>query len=281
MPNESNQRAKPDVNVGGDVAGRDISIGGNVGGNIVIGNSNIVNNIVTHYGEATFGHKSITLYRQLPNAAPYFTGRESEITQLLNAIGEEPMRLALFGMAGVGKTALALRLVEELTILYPDAQLFLDLRGTSQDPLLPADAMKQIIKAYQPTKQLQEKGGAITAFYANILKGQRALIVLDDVANAEQVRDLISPTSCLFLITSRRKLALSSLHTMDLDVLTREDASKLLLKIAPRIDKRADAIADLCGGLPAALDLIGTLIAQNADLSLDTIERDLKKARKQ
>src|SRR5271169_2580051 len=72
---------------------------------------------------------SLSLH-QLPTPPPDFTGRSKELTELVEKIRFDGARVVgIFGMCGVGKTSLALMLAEELTPRYPDAQIFLDLKG--------------------------------------------------------------------------------------------------------------------------------------------------------
>ena len=47
-------------------------------------------------------------------------------------------------MGGVGKTALALKLAEQLAVRFLDAQFYIELRGVSAQPLSIADAMAQV-----------------------------------------------------------------------------------------------------------------------------------------
>jgi tetratricopeptide (TPR) repeat protein len=91
---------------------------------------------------------------------------------------------------------------------------------------------------------------------------------MDDAAGAEQVQPLLPPSSCLLLVTSRPHFTLPGLHALNLDTLPAEDAHALLLKIAPRVgDDCAAEIAALCGCLPIALRLAGSLLAERIDLS--------------
>jgi hypothetical protein len=77
---------------------------------------------------------------QLPSPPGDFTGREAELAELCERLGAGATISGLQGMGGVGKTTLALKLAEALMPRYPDAQFFLDLRGTGT-PLSPAEAM--------------------------------------------------------------------------------------------------------------------------------------------
>jgi tetratricopeptide (TPR) repeat protein len=80
------------------------------------------------------------------------------------------------------------------------------------------------------------------------------------------VKPLIPPAGCALLVTSRQRFTLPGLQAKNLDVLPPREAKELLLRIAPRIDGEAEAIAKLCGYLPLALRLAGTALAERVDL---------------
>ena len=133
------------------------------------------------------------------------------------------------GMGGSGKTALALVLAHRLKDHYPDAQLFVNLRGASANPLPASDVLAQVIRAYQPTAQLPEDTGQLRAIYLQVLQGQRALVLLDDARDAKQVRPLLPPEGCLLLVTTRQRFALPGLQALDLGRLPQGEAVALLL----------------------------------------------------
>ena len=100
-----------------------------------------------------------------------------------------------------------------------------------------------------------------------MLDGRRALLLMDNAANAEQVEPLIPPAGCLLLVTSRQHFTVPGLAAKNLDTLSAEDARKLLLTIAPRIETQADEIAALCGHLPLALRLAAAAMVKYRNLS--------------
>ncbi len=151
------------------------------------------------------------------------------------------------GLGGIGKTALALKLADLIKDRYPDAQFFVNMRGAGEKPLSPAEAMAHVIRAYYPTSKLPDDETELQALYRTVLHNQRALILLDDAKDAQQVTPLLPPVSakrprseaewgCLLLITSRQHFYLPGLHATDLNQLPPDDARDLLLKIAPRLD---------------------------------------------
>ncbi|MFQ5855444.1 MAG: tetratricopeptide repeat protein [Anaerolineae bacterium] len=203
---------------------------------------------------------------QLPPPPRDFTGRAAELAALRAAIEEGATIAGLWGMGGIGKTALALKLAAEFTPRYPDAQFYLDLRGTSPQPLSPTDAMAHVIRAYHPTARLPESESELSSLYQSVLHDQRALLPMDNAASARKIAPLIPPASCLLLVTSRQHFTLPGLFAMNLDTLPPQDARDLLLTIAPRIGDQADALARLCGYLPLALRLTASALAARIDL---------------
>lgn len=217
---------------------------------------------------------------QIPPPPRDFKGREEEIADILSNFEKGATITGLRGMGGVGKTALALVLADKLKSQYPDGQIFVDMRGTSNNPelppLTPEDAMAQVIRAYNPVDRLPENSNERRGLYHSILAGKRALLLLDNAASGEQVEPLLPPAGCAVLITSRIKFALPGLAEKDLDILPPDKACELLLEIAPRIGDRAEELAKICGRLPIALRNAASALAEKKDLSVPEYERRLK-----
>jgi tetratricopeptide (TPR) repeat protein len=236
---------------------------------------------------STYGDKNVyqaapqvlNALHQLPSPPRDFTGRKEELDELMRALEQGGVTISgLQGLGGVGKTTLALKLAQQLTPRYPDAQFFLDLKGTSKIPLSPTDAMAHVIRAYQPTAKLPESEVELSALYRSVLYNQRALLLMDNAADARQVEPLIPPESCMMLVTSRNHFSMAGLFSKSLDTLSAEDAQKLLLKITPRIGEQANALAKLCGYLPLALRLAASALAERVDLGVADYVRRLTNA---
>jgi len=238
--------------------------------------------------------------RQLPPPPRNFVGRESEIGELLSAIEKGGVTISgLQGRGGIGKTALALVVAERLGGEFPDAHFYLNLRGTSPEPLDAADAMRHVIIAYQPEAKPSENELELRGLYQSLLQGQRAILVMDNAQDAAQVEPLIPPATCLLLVTSRGPMTLPGLYAKNLEALPPADARSLLLSIAcgpeaewaaspegtPPADlygparKRditanADEIGELCGYLPVALIAAAGALAETPDLDpTDYVQR--------
>ncbi len=212
---------------------------------------------------------SATSLHQLRSPVNDFTGRGEELDKLLAGIERGGVTISgVRGMGGIGKTELALKLAEQLTDRFPDAQFYLDLKGTAEKPLTASEAMAHVIRGYRPQERLPDDENALGAIYRSVLHGQRGLILMDNASGADQVQPLIPPAGCVLLVTSRAHFALPGLDAVDLDTMPPGDAAKLLLRICKRIgSEEAGRIAELCGCLPLGLRLAGSALSERRDLS--------------
>jgi len=220
--------------------------------------------------------------RQLPVAPRHFTGRLAELealAALAAGSGGTVVVSAIDGMAGVGKTALAVHAAHRLADSFPDGQLFIDLHGYTSDrqPRTPLDAVRWLLLALGvPAKRIPQDADAAAALYRQRLADTRTLIVLDNAADEAQVRPLLPGVSgCLVLVTSRRRLkGLDDAHSMSLDLLSLADAVVLLRAVAGPDRGPADhplwtEIAGLCGRLPLALRIAAVLLRHRPAWSLE------------
>ncbi|MBP2473493.1 DNA-binding SARP family transcriptional activator [Crossiella equi] len=208
---------------------------------------------------------------QLPREVPPFTGRARELARL-RALGTEPGAVLLLdGPAGVGKTALALRLAHELAESYPDGQLFLDLEGYAADarPLTAAEALGHLLAGLGGSQPAETSPGRLLAQFRSAVAGRRLLLVLDNAASAHQVRPLLpgSPT-CLVLVTSRNRMpglaARDGARRLTVPPMSEAEAEALLADLVspPLPPERARRLAQACDHLPVALRLAAELLEE-------------------
>ncbi|MFC9470563.1 tetratricopeptide repeat protein [Nocardia sp. NPDC056952] len=205
----------------------------------------------------------------LPRDVPDFTGREQALAEVIAAVRADRV-VAIDGMAGVGKTSLAVHAAHQLTAEYPDAQLYLDLHGFTdgRQPLDPDAALRALLAALQvPSERVPQDGGVElrAACWRSELARLRAVVVLDNVADAAQVSLLLPGAGeSVAIITSRnRLLELDEVPPVTLDVLTPEESAELLVRASGdarlgRLAKEPEQAAEvlrLCGNLPLALRL--------------------------
>ncbi|SEC01937.1 BTAD domain-containing putative transcriptional regulator [Streptomyces sp. TLI_105] len=202
----------------------------------------------------------------LPYDVPDFTGREGELDGLIRLWSGDNGAVvtisAIDGMAGVGKTTLAVHAGHRLADRFPDGQLFVDLQAhtAGQAPLDAGAALEVLLgQLGVPAAHIPASVADRAALWRAELSGRRVLAVLDNALGAEQVRPLLPGASrALVLITSRRRLTdLDGAHALSLDVLPAADAMELFASI---VGERAAAeplavldVLQLCGFLPLAV----------------------------
>ncbi|MGD0244326.1 MAG: tetratricopeptide repeat protein [Streptosporangiaceae bacterium] len=228
----------------------------------------------------------------LPLDLAAFAGRELELALLTDeaaGTGGVVSVHAIHGMAGVGKTVLAVHAAHQLAPQFPDGQIFLDLNGHTPGhrPVEPADALAILLEtAGADAREIPSDIKARVRLWRNWLAGKRVLILLDDAADSDQVRPLLPGTAgSLVLVTSRRNLtALEDTHLVGLDVLTSGEAAGLLAHLARRPGLQLDdpaivQIAGLCENLPLALGMLGRRLRHRPSWTPADLAAELAQAR--
>jgi len=218
---------------------------------------------------------------RVPPPPQDFTGRGEELEEILKSFNRGATITGLRGTGGIGKTALALVMADRLKSRFPDGQIFLKLEGTSPDPLKPAEAMAQVIRAFRGSEErLPEDQNEMQGLYNSVLEGKRVLLLLDNAADDKQVIPLLPPKGCAALVTSRQNFTLPGMpQPFSLDTMKPEEARDLLLRICPRIGDRAEELARLCGHLPLALQAAASFLAVKIDLKLSLYLEELRSER--
>ncbi|MFI0422321.1 BTAD domain-containing putative transcriptional regulator [Spongiactinospora sp. 9N601] len=211
-----------------------------------------------------------------------FVGRERE----LRSITQGGRFVAVDGMPGVGKTALAVEAARRLRAhARIDLTLSVDLHGYDRhrppvDPAVVLDEWLRRFGAHGDRLQRLDVR-ALRAEFLDRLAGRRVLVLLDNAADERQVLPLIvdGPGS-LTLVTSRRRLTgLPGADHVRLEVLGGDESVRLLRAAAgaDRIDAEPDTAADIAetvGHLPLALGLVAGQIAGGRGWTLhDHLER--------
>jgi DNA-binding SARP family transcriptional activator len=204
----------------------------------------------------------------LPRDNPHFTGRAAELEQLFDLINAESGRgsvtvVAISGMAGVGKSTLAIHAAHLLGDRYPDRfYLHLHTHDPIEEPVDPAAGLATMLRTLgTPPGELPSTLEERATLWRTKLVNRRALIVLEDADSAEQIRPLLpGSSSCLVLITCRRRMiGLPGIFWVPLDVMCPEEAASLFVRVAgsERVQDPSaiSRIAGMCGYHPLAIQL--------------------------
>ncbi|MGC4892102.1 tetratricopeptide repeat protein [Micromonospora sp. DT227] len=211
--------------------------------------------------------------QQVPAPPVDFCGRARELREIERAFRYpehgSPVVRVISGMAGVGKTSLALKAAWGLRRDFPDGQLYIDLRGGDDRPVAVAYGLARLLKALGvEARAVPGDEDEAAALYRSVLADRRVLIVLDNAHNAAQIRLLLpGPGGSAVLVTSRNQCAeLDGATTTLLPVFTSDEALDLLrIKLgAARVHTErgaAEALVDACGRLPIAVRLMAGRLA--------------------
>ncbi|MFI1180735.1 BTAD domain-containing putative transcriptional regulator [Streptomyces sp. NPDC020799] len=209
-----------------------------------------------------------------PSPVPGFTGRDEQLRDLTGMLTRTDASAvivsAVNGMAGVGKTTLAVHTAHGLgDDAFPDGRLYADLRGADAEPLHPHHVLERFLRGLGVADEdIPDDADERVALYRTLLADRRMLLLLDNAASCEQLRPLIpGAADCAVLVTSRAWLTgLAGARHLRLDVMPPEDALRLLRRtIGDRaVDAEPEAAAALvaaCGHLPLALRIVASRLA--------------------
>lgn len=217
---------------------------------------------------------------EAPPETAYFVDREVELRTVRQALESGVPIVQIVGMAGVGKTALAIRIAHEMRDRFPDGVLWIGLE--------PATTLENVLHhiALSYGEVLADaESEALAAKVRALLTDKKALVVLDAAENlsGDDIKQAIPGTrnSSVMLTTRRRFPELEHLgHTLVIDVLPDEYSFALLRHLAgyQRVSAEKDKALEICRRLgyhPLAIEIAGRL-ARSQGWSIQSLLEILK-----
>ncbi|RBO96379.1 tetratricopeptide repeat protein [Nocardia puris] len=212
---------------------------------------------------------------ELPRDTRQLLGRDAELKRIITLL-TAPVTGAsavcvLSGAGGVGKTALAVRAARSLEKAFPDGCLFLDLRGYADTAVMPAGeaADKLLRQLNAPPESVPAQPDERFAALRDLLRGQRLLMVLDNVLDAAHIRPLL-PTDgeSRALVTSRSNLnGLDDAERIHIAPLSPGDSAALVRALTADLgadrrpsERQLEAMTHRCQGLPVAIRIAAAFV---------------------
>ncbi len=210
---------------------------------------------------------------QLPADVWRFTGRKEHLRRLSTLAfpqegGTAAPAIAITGGVGAGKTGLAVHWLHRVAHRFPDGQLYVNLSGgpphrASDDPSAAFDVIVQVLQSLGLRRaDIPDDIDAAACLYRSLVAGKRAVIMLDDVQSAGQVRPILAGGHTLVVMTTAEHLwglvAHEGIHKIALGPLEPWEATELLGCVLGRDRVHAEVravqeLAQLCAYLPLTL----------------------------
>lgn len=213
----------------------------------------------------------------LPPRLPHLVGRDDLHARLAEVAAELRDRpdgcvdatpvVALSGPPGIGKSAVAVDAAHQLRRLFPDGELYIDLRGHGRRPRTAEDALGMLLAGFG-MPEIPDRPDERLAHYRRLLIDRRMLIVLDNALDTDVVRWLLPVAGAsLVVVTSRRRLVeLDTRWHADLEPLDERATHEMLADVAGRDRIRRDPeaaarIVRASEGVPLAVRAAGARLA--------------------
>jgi transcriptional regulator with XRE-family HTH domain/tetratricopeptide (TPR) repeat protein len=247
----------------------------------------------TGNGSAPVTLPPVPVPAQLPADLAVFSGRRDEVAELVDrltpaAVARAPLVGVITGMAGIGKTTMAVHCAHRVAVRCPDGQLYANLRGFDQAGAARVeDVLRGFLDALGvPSRQVPDGLEAQAALYRSRVAGRRLLVLLDNARDSEQVRPLLPGSAGnLVIVTSRSQLsglvATHGAHPVPLDLPTHDEAREVLARRlgTARVageNAAVDEIVQRCARLPLALAIVAARAATNRRFPLAAIADELR-----
>ncbi|MEU5695475.1 AAA family ATPase [Actinosynnema sp. NPDC020468] len=260
-----------------------------------------------HVHLTTAGSSAVVTAIRAEPGPEVFVGRAPDLERVAAVLapgGRGPSTGVVQGMGGIGKTALVRRAAADAVGRgwFRGGAVFVDLHGYEPaNRVRPGQVFAAVLRALDvQAEAIPSDAAQQPAAYHRHLDGlatrdERVLVVLDNAADLDQVRDLVpAPGVHRVLITSRDALPLPGATRVGLGLPPPAEAAELVRAVLdqrardrgepadPRPAAEVDAMAEVlrwCGRLPQAVVIAAGVLAEEPDLTVAELAADLADSR--
>ncbi|MEO3975462.1 tetratricopeptide repeat protein [Streptomyces sp. CAU 1734] len=191
--------------------------------------------------------------------------------------------LLIAGRPGSGRSTLAARLVAEIAGEYPDGVLRARLTEPGGRRVPTEETARALLESLGVQGPPGADGDELSQLLREALDGRRAVLLLDDAADAEQVDPLLpdNPDCLLVAVSGGPLTGIPGVRPCTLGGMDPKAAIELLTTFTGSVritvdPQAAESVAEECGGLPAALVLVGGWLAARPTASVADATRRLR-----
>jgi predicted ATPase/DNA-binding SARP family transcriptional activator/Tfp pilus assembly protein PilF len=216
----------------------------------------------------------------LPSSGGEFVGRGADREALIALLTSDTTRLVtVLGPGGIGKTRLALETVTQVSTRFLEGVVWVPLQALAE----PSQVLPAILTALGLPASRAPRAALI-----DVLRDKEMLIALDNIEHvidaADDIAALLEAAPALrVLVTSRERLNLRSEHAYVLNGLALDDARRLFLErarrlnqhLAPSVDelRAIERICEYVEGVPLALELAAGMMTSRDVLRIEAALR--------
>ncbi|MEV0412162.1 tetratricopeptide repeat protein [Streptomyces sp. NPDC050448] len=234
--------------------------------------------------------------RERSGSVTDFVGRRRELKELREDIARTGLDtlsgrkakaprarvLLVAGRPGSGRTALAEAFVREVGDDYPDGVIKVRLTAPGGETVATERAIRTLLEGLGEATPPGAAEDELSSTLRTALAGRRMIILVDDAVDPYQVDALLPDTpECLVVITAEgpltgipdvRPCTLGGLDTPSAVALLAQRIGDTRVTADPRA---AEALAEECGGQPAALALVGGWLAARPKAAVADVAKQL------
>ncbi|WP_197462528.1 NB-ARC domain-containing protein [Microbacterium sp. T32] len=222
----------------------------------------------------------------LDPATRVLVGRDEEVRQLE---GSTRRVLLITGPPGVGKTALARTLANQMAARFGDGCLQIDFHAYSASPEISvADGLRSLLQRLGHREEdLPYDEVLLTSMFRSIAEAQEILIFADNVKDSRTVLALAGGRRSIVIVTSRSELPALygeiDVEHVALDILDLDECLDLFrIYLEERVDREEEyavELAKMCGRLPLALTIVAASTSRRKRVRLSTVVNELRASR--